>query len=200
MRIIGGLLALVGTAVVGGGIALTVGVGPPLGAVTDTATTRVGNDYFLVAGIGIGAFALTLIVVAARAVTGVDQLTPPDPEGIPSAPRLGDEFDRYVAGRARLLAPLRSDESNRIRSRLRDAAVRAVMENHGCSREDARKLVDVGEWTDDVEAAAYLGGSQAPSAPVAARLRAVLGGQRWRQRGADRTARAIVALADGGGP
>lgn len=200
MRIVSSLLALVGTVVIGAGIAVTVGVGSPAGALMDAATNRLGNDYLLVAVIGMAAFALTLVVIAARAVTGVNQLTPPNPEGIPSAPRLGDGFDQYVAGQVSLLAALRSDEPKRVRSRLRDAAVLAVMEHHGCSREAARRQVDAGEWTDDIEAAAYLGGPHGPSAPVAARLAAAVGGRRWRQRGASRAAQAIVTLAEGGRP
>lgn len=192
MRVVGGLLGLVGTAAVGAGLAFAVGGGAPVETLTTTVVGRLGNDYLLVAAVGGVAFALTVCVVAFRAVGGIDQVAPPDPEGIPSAPRLGAGFDRYVHRRASPRVARSTAEAEVVRDRLRAVAVQAVMDHQGCSRETARQSIEDGEWTEDVEAAAYLGGQRAPRPPRRARLRAALRGQRWRQRGARRTAMAIV--------
>lgn len=199
MRIVGSLLALMGTAAVGLGMALTVGGGPSADAITTTAVERLGNDYLLVATVGAAAFVLTLLVIAFRGVAGIDQLAPPDPEGIPSAPRMGADFDQFVNRRATPRVALGSAEDDRVRKRLRAAAVQAVMDRQGCPRETARQLVETGEWTVDPEAAAYLGGRQAPRPPWNARLLAVLRGRRWSQRGARRTAQTIVDVLEGRG-
>lgn len=198
MRLIRGLLAVFGTAIVGFGLTVGLGVLPPVEAVERDAVDLLGTDYLLVATIGLVAAFVTLLVVVGRAMTGIDQLAMPDPEELPPAPRLGEEFDRFVEGPAGFRTHLRSDAPARIHEQLREAAIMAVMRRHGCPREAARRQVEAGEWTDDVEAAAYLGGSAAPRPPWSSRCAAVLAGRTWDQRGAGRAAQAIVDLAGDG--
>lgn len=189
------LLALVGTAVVAAGLAIALQVAPSVDTLERDAVDFLGTDYLVVAVVGVLAGLLTLVAVAGRARSRGHHHTLPDPETVPSVPRLGAEFDQFVDG---TVDPhlLISDEPDAVRDRLREAATAAVMHRDGCTRSVAQRQVDTGEWTDDVEAAAFLGGSTAPEPPWPARLDAAVQGQSWSQRGARRAARAIVRLAE----
>ncbi|MDZ5812033.1 hypothetical protein U4E84_11840 [Halorubrum sp. AD140] len=62
-----------------------------------------------------------------------------------------------------------------LRGRVRDVAVASVARERNCSVEEAERLVDDGEWTDDATAAAFL--SRDASYPIRVRLRTTLSGR-----------------------
>lgn len=196
MRVGRTILAVVGVGVAGVGLAIAATSAPVASAAMAAATERLGNDYLLVAVVGAAALVLAGVFVAVRVVSGIDQITPPAPEGIPTGPRPGGEFDRYVSGRLRVGAVVLSDESDRIEERLRETAIQALMQHTAASREDARRQVDRGSWTSDVDAAAYLAGADGPDVPWRSRATAALAGRTWQQRGARRAANGIVSLAE----
>lgn len=61
-----------------------------------------------------------------------------------------------------------------VRADLRDLARDVVARRARCSTEEAARRVEAGTWTDDVRAAAYLGGEDAPPLPFGRRLADVL--------------------------
>ena len=195
-------LAAVGSAVMAVGLLLTVDPAIGSGVSVSGLVDRLGNDYLLVVPLGALAVLSVLAVLAARARSGVDQATPPDPEQVPTAPHPGSELDRLADDGLGLRARLFSDDGERVRERLRTAAVRTVMRSDGCSREVARGRVDSGDWTDDRAAAEFLAGGETLS--VGERVAAALRGESAFQRGLHRAAAAIAVrpggsvYADGG--
>lgn len=200
MMVLRGSVALSGSAIVGFGLAVVLEVTSPPATLGHDAVDLLGTDYLVVAGVGVAAALVTLFVGVAWTMTSINQFEVPNPEDLPTVPRPGDEFQRYVDGRAALRTNLIADEPERVRRRLRETATNAVMLHHGCPRDVARRYVETGEWTDDVEAAAYLGGRTGPRPPRSSRTEAALAGRTWSQRGARRAAAAIVELADGDPP
>ncbi|MBX0295738.1 DUF7269 family protein [Haloarcula nitratireducens] len=163
---------------------------------TDAAVAALGNDYLLVAAFGVAALVLVAAALGGRAVTELEQATPPRPETVKRAPRFGSDFDETLAGEVGLRARLFSDRREAVRERLRENAVRAELAAEGCRRAEARRRVEAGDWTDDPDAAAFLGASLSP--PVRSRIRAAARGETWFRRGARRTAEAVVTKARAG--
>lgn len=135
----------------------------PIGA----AVALLGNDYLLLSVFGISGVAAVVTALTHRSMTGVDQAVPPDPEGVPTGKRAGADFDRLVDGTGRLWS--RRGDREAVRERLCEAAVRAVMRTSNCSREDARRRIDRGEWTDDPVAADFLAAGEASDGPFRGR-------------------------------
>lgn len=75
----------------------------------------------------------------------------------------------------------------RVERNLESLAVAVVAEAADCSRERAREHVAAGTWTDDVRAAAFVGGSEAPDRPPSMRIRDWASGATY-----DRQVRATV--------
>lgn len=190
------LLILLGVAISGVGVAVAATSMPIATGAVSAAVERLGNDYLLVAVIGGVAFVLTLLFVVIRVLTGIDQITPPEPEGIPTARHPGAEFDQFVDGPVGLRSLMGSGERQQVQDRLREVAVQTVMQRTNCSREAARRRVDEGKWTEDADAAAYLGGPEGPDAPWPSRIKAALIGRSWHQWAARRAARDIVRRAE----
>lgn len=192
MKIARWVLATVGLAVLGLGAAVVV---LPDGATlvpVEPLVETAGNDYFVLAAFGVVMVAATLFALGIRAVAGLDQTTPPDPEEVRSAPRPGSTFDERVRGTPPVRALVFGDRRDELRERLRDRAVTLEMRRDGLSRSEARRRVERGEWTDDREAAAFLAADgRGPGPGASARVRAALRGEPWFQRGARRTARVI---------
>ena len=193
MRVLRYLLVLVGV----GAFAIGLSGGAVIAPLAATAIEVLGNDYLLVAVVAGLALGLMLLALGVRAIRGSTQFVPPDPEGIPSAPSPGHEFDGYVDGGFSPRRLLFTDEHDRVRDRLRETAIQTEMRRSNCAREEARQRIDRGTWTDDVEAAAYVGEDESMKPPVTSRIGAAVRGESWYQRGARRTARAIVRLAEG---
>ena len=144
-----GVLGAASLAVAGGTVLV-----PGLAAGLDVTATF-GNDYLFVVPIALATVSVVVGVVASRTARGVDQARPPDPEGVPTADSPSAEFDRLVEGGwPRAIGAHRNAE--RLRGRLREAAIRTVMRTDRCSREAATRHVDEGTWTDDAVAAAFV--------------------------------------------
>lgn len=123
------------------------------------AVSLFGSDYLLVAVFGAAGVGAVLALVARRSIRGVDHARPPDPEGLPAADTPGTDFDRLL-GRAVIPVLWRwGGTRERVRERLREAAVVTVARESGRPRATARDRVDEGTWTDDRVAAAFLGES-----------------------------------------
>lgn len=175
-------------------LALGVLLTPELGGAipVDDAIDAAGSDYKLFAVFGAVALLVVLLVFLLRAVGGQDQATPPDPEDVRTAPVPGAEFDAVVDDGVGLRERLFGDTHERVRGRLRETATQTVMRRENCGREQARGRVETGTWTDDRDAAAFVGGADGPSPPVTSRVKAALRGRSWFQHGARRTAAEIV--------
>lgn len=186
---------------------LVLGVGLVLGAVTLLVVSipelagwipitdivdELGGDYVFVAIFGGLAVLFLIVAIAWRGVSGLEQAVPPTPEEVQSAPLFGADFDEITQGPVSLRERLFSDRPDRVRERVRNAAIRAEMAADGCSRSQAERRVASGTWTTDPEAAAFLSDDAGPSPPLSARLLAAAHGQAWYQRGARRAAAAVV--------
>lgn len=151
--------------------------------------------YLLVAALGGLAIVVLATVVGARAAFGIDQADPPAPETPRRAPRPGASFDEFVDGTVGLRDRLVGDRHRQVQARLREAAVETVMRERGSTRDEARRAVERGTWTDDEVAAGFL----APSgrAPLGTRIVAAARGRSTAQRAARRAADAIGRLRGG---
>jgi len=191
-RLLWYLAVLVGILVFGGALAVVVvprlTAALPVGSLID----RIGSDYLLVAAFGAVAIAVLLIMVLARAAGHVEQSRPPEPEFVQRVPVLGAEFDDLVEGGIDVRT-LFSDQSDRIREDLRETATRTLMRVENLSREEARRRVETGAWTDERVPSTFL--AVDGSVPTSVRARAAIRGRTWVQYGASETADAIVRLA-----
>lgn len=95
-----------------------------------------------------------------------------EPEQRYTAPTPGDDADRSLAA-ASGWSPRGRHSRERLRKRVRDAAVEAVVDTTGCREAEAARRIETGEWTDDPVAAWFL--SESVTLPVQERLRLVLG-------------------------
>lgn len=148
------------------------------------------NGYVLVATVGVGALAIVLFVLLTRAVGGIDQAEPPDPETARTAPPPGTEFDERVGGGLDLGTLLSGERRDAVRTRLRRAAVTALQRETDVTAGTARTQVARGTWTDDELAASFLSTSRSPTG--GSRLAAMLRGQTRFQHAARHTASVIV--------
>lgn len=185
-------LGLVGIVCLGMGLGTVLA--PSLATRVDIGAV-VGNEYLVVAPLGLAAISVTLGVLAKRSITGIDQAMPPDPERVPTAPIPGAVFDRLVGGGWRTaLAAHR--ERERLHRRLREAAIRTVMRTERCQRETARRRIEAGTWTEDPAAATFLAGDGGHLTGGSI-LAAAVNGESPLQRQARNAARAIDRTARG---
>jgi hypothetical protein len=187
------LFVLLGIVVFGGALAVVFVPGLGEALPIETAIDVLGSDYLVVAGLGIVALLLLIVMLVARAVSSVDEAAPPEPEYVERVPVLGAEFDDLVDDGLGLRATYFSDEPEEVREDLREQATRTLIRKRGLAREEARALVESGEWTDDRAASEFLAANGA--APRSDRIRAALRGESWLQYGARAAGEAIVALA-----
>lgn len=167
----------------------------------ETLVERVGNEYFLLGTLGGVAVGVLGWMVLRRASGRVRQADPPDPETVRDAPPPGATFDRAVGGLPLLSTRRDGPDAEGLRRRLRTAVVATLMREEGVTRERAEQRVDDGVWTDDPVAARFLDTSVSPPS-LRERLRFVLRGDSWVQRGARAVARALTerdGSADGDG-
>lgn len=181
------ILTTIGVAAVGAGVLMVVNPG---------FAGLIGTGYFAATMIGLLALVQGLRVARARKETDIEGLATPDVETVESMPTPGGEFDERVA--TLNSGPRRS--SIRKRRQLREAleaeALAAVARRENCSREEAEAILRAGTWTNDPHAAAFLGGSEAPSPPLRDRLRLAASTQSVFQHQARRTADAVSLAAD----
>ena len=82
---------------------------------------------------------------------------------------VGEPYDRYVA-----LATTYDDEPRAVRDgareklveTLRPVAARTYANATGCPREEARRAIETGAWTDDPRAGPFLAGEDGPATPL----------------------------------
>ncbi|WP_066413804.1 DUF7269 family protein [Halorubrum aethiopicum] len=98
-----------------------------------------------------------------------------EPERRERAAVPGSDFDAAVSRAASARRRRGRTARDDVRSRVREAAVRAVARRRNCSRERAAELVDDGTWTDDRTAAAFL--SRSTAYPVRDQVRGSLPGR-----------------------
>jgi hypothetical protein len=187
------LFVLLGIAVFGGALAvvLSPGLGEPLPV--EAAIDALGSDYLVVAGLGVLALAVLVVMLVARAASSVDEASSPDPEFVERVPVLGAEFDDLVENGLGVRATYFSDEPEAVREDLREKAIRTLVRTRGLDRETARDRVEAGRWTDNRVAAEFL--ATGGVVPRSARVRAALRGESWLQYGARVAAEEVVALA-----
>lgn len=151
-----------------------------------------GNAYVLVAIFGGVAMLVVLAVLGARAIGGINQTSPPDPEEVHPVPRFGESFDAFVDD-AGIRAWLLESRHEEVRTRLRESAIATVMHEGNCTRSTARERIDRAEWTDDPEVGAFLADStEAGDVGLGARVLAALRGESPFQRAARRSADEIA--------
>jgi uncharacterized repeat protein (TIGR01451 family) len=174
-------------ALVGGAVALAVG----LAAAAAPGVVPVSVDRLAVTAVGV--LALVQAYRVARDREPVEEVSTPDPELAFAPPPPGDRLNAA-------LEPFRDGqrglrEASRIREGLYGAAV-AVLTRYGAytEREAERALAD-GSWTEDVHAAAFLGGDGAPDPPLRATLRDAFGRTSPLQRELRHTVDAVAAAA-----
>ncbi|QZP36786.1 DUF7269 family protein [Halobaculum magnesiiphilum] len=189
VRLIRGVLLLAGLAVSGVGVAVVFDPEAERLIPVEAAITTLGSDYVVVAVVGLLAVGLSVLVVAARAVRGVDEADPPLVEAVQSATYPGERLDRSTGGSEHRRAG--DPPSDDRRERLSEAAVRATMRADGCSRSVAERRVAEGSWTTDPVAVRSLSDARDG------------GGWGWRGRNGSldaqavrRTVDAIVRLTD----
>lgn len=183
LGLLGGLVFLFGV--------LTV-VAPSAAAVPLRAlVAAVGNDYVLVAILGIPAILLGLLVIAVRGKTGLDQATPPPPEQVYPVTRHGQPLDDFLADGG-LGAVTGTDSHEAMQNRLKEIAITAVMRSDNCTKATARERVESGAWTDEKAAASFLAEAETPG--LGARLKAALTGSSPYRQAARVTAAEIARL------
>lgn len=180
----------------GGLLCLAVGtLVQDVGTAVTEPFSGTGGDYVLMAVLsGLALLAAVPVVVSGREGT-LKQTETPDPEIPVEVPPAGVDFDETVRG-WRFRTPIVGDSTRKqVKDRLQRGAVGALMRAENCGRGRARRLVREGEWTDDTEAAAFLGSAtQSVTVTTAA---ALLRRQTPGEYRARRTAEAIHAVEDG---
>ena len=147
-------------------------------------------DYLFVTFLGVlagvvGVYYLSRRRGAARKLTAFD-----DPERRYRVAVPGDDIDRRL--RTLSLGPGFGDSQRRVRNRLREAAVKALVVHAGYDRSAAHDAIEDGTWTDDPIAASFL--TEGGEYPPEIRLKAFLGRVDLADVGAQRTIEAIAAV------
>lgn len=178
------------------GVLLVAGAGwLPLSGLAGALGGPAGRALVVMLGL---VAALQALWAAVRARTGTPDLAdPPDPEPVgPGRPPVaGEEVDAALERLADPGSP-DADARERLREDLRRTAVTLLAERADCTRAEAATRVTRGEWTDDPLAAAFLGGPDAATVPLALRVREWLAPETPAGRRARRTADEVVALAE----
>lgn len=210
-----------GLAVVGG-LVFTLGL---LTVFAPTATEaslqaledELGNDYFVVAIVGFLALLILLGVLVATGRAGLDQATPPAPEGIYPVPRFGEEIDAFIAGEEFVGSGLAAastgstatdgsvgstdstgagsgegDTVESVRTALREVAVTTVMRHENCTYAEASERIEARTWTDDEVAGTFLADGETPT--LSSRLRVAFGGDSPAAHAVQATAEEIARL------
>lgn len=189
MRRLTGALAAVGLAVFVLGCLAVVAPEALEGLSVGSVTDDLGGPWVFVAVFGAVALVALLLVQTDRAVGGLDEATPPDPEGVYEVPHPGHRFDEFVTGGPSLRERLVGDRHEQASARVREVAL-ATLTRSGMSRDEARTALDAGTWTDDPVAAAFLATDESPG--LGTRVRAALRGESAFAHGARRAADAIA--------
>ncbi|WP_459194075.1 DUF58 domain-containing protein [Halosimplex sp. J119] len=116
-----------------------------------------GNEVIF----GIGALgAVTGFGVARRRLKGeVEETVTPDPERPAGNPMPGEDVDRMLYEMTHLRQGVNENREH-LEDRLENLAVAVVRNREDCSVEEARRILDAGEWTDNEQAAAFFQGER----------------------------------------
>lgn len=147
--------------------------------------------------IAVVAGAQTVSIVFSRRRTPIQAAETGDPERRYEAPTPGGDLAETLA-LARQGSRAGDRPRDRVRERVAGAAVAAVADAEGCSREEATERVRTGEWTDDPVAAWFLGEEVGLPAATRARLLATAPFSQF-EASFDRSVREIERLSDHGG-
>ncbi len=143
-------------------------------------TVRSLRSFAMLLGAFVGVFGL-YVAYSRDLETGAGD-SPSDavelPAANPDAPddvdhrAVGADLDERIARIGGLVdrTPDEAYDAYRVRRTLRDLSIRVVASTADCSLARAREHVDRGTWTDDVRAAAFVGGDDAPERPASMRL------------------------------
>ncbi len=177
------LAALLGVVTLGAGLA----------AIAVPGLVAFDPGRILVWGIGGLALVEALRVVQGRRHAELDEAETPDPELSTATPPPGEDLDTELErfldtggiyfGRSRL------------REGLRSAAVAVLTRYDVYSEADAEAAIESGTWTDDLVAAAFLGGESAPTLPVRSRVESWFRRESPTERGVGHAVEAIAAVA-----
>lgn len=153
-------------------------VAPPLELAAETVRSL--RSFAMLLGAFVGFFGL---YVAYNRDVGADAVdSHSDAVELPAAnPDVADDVDHGAVGtdldeRIERIGgmvdgtPDEAYDAYKVRRSLRDLSIRVVASTADCSLDRAREHVDRGTWTDDVRAAAFVGGEDAPERPASMRL------------------------------
>lgn len=115
-----------------------------------------------------------------------------DPETNLVLPIPGHEFDERLREVHAGSRKRRFRSRKAIRERLERSLVEAIVQREGCSDDGARTRIEMGSWTDDTDAAAFMAGRPAPRRSWREWLRQSLGGKTRFQHRAQNTAEAVA--------
>lgn len=133
--------------------------------------------------------------VQTRRGTSLEATETDDPERRYEAPTPGDDADEAL-GIAHGWSRQGRRSRRQLKERVGEAAATAIMDAVGCSRAEAIRRIESGEWTDDPVAAWFL--SDTVELDRGERLRLLMGSPLTRFGTAfDRTVRAVEALNRG---
>lgn len=152
----------------------------------------VAASSLLVSLIGVVALVQALRVLDERRGSRVDSADVDRVESRVSVPTPGTAFDGRRVEEGSSIAARR--ERDAFRDRLREAA-ETVLRHRGDDPETADRRLRDGTWTADPYAAAFLGNVEAPRPSLRERLRRLVRRESGFERGARRTADAIVVAA-----
>jgi len=177
-------------------LALAIGIvalGLSLLAIVFPGVVAFSLDRIVVSGVGGLVLLQAVRVIQARRHEDRDEAVTPDPE-LPSAtPPPGEdlesELERFLDARQIYY------RQTRLREGLREAAVTVLSQYDSQSTTEAEEAVETGTWTDDMYAAAFIGGEQAPTPPLRVRVPNALRRESPFKRGARHTVDAIAAAA-----
>jgi len=177
-------------------VALGIGIlslGASLLAIISPGLIAVTLDQVLITVVGGIVILQALRVILGRWREDRDEAVTPDPElpisTSPPGEELKDELERFL-GTKRLYFP-----RARLRTGLREAAVTVLAQYGSYSTAEAEEAVEAGTWTDDIYAAACIGGEQAPTPPLRVRVQNAFREESPFERGVRHTVDAIAAAA-----
>ncbi|KTG10605.1 hypothetical protein AUR64_08020 [Haloprofundus marisrubri] len=150
-------------------------------------------NYLIVTLVGALALVQGVRYGLSRRKTPLHATTTDDPELRYHVPVPGDEVDMEFASERSFG---RAQKREKVRDRLREAALETLVGYGGLTREEAQKRLNEGTWTDDALAAAAL--HESPRRPsVVTRIRAMFRTESAFERSARHVVDELVAIQEG---
>ena len=171
-----------------------VALGAGIVAIVAPGTIPLRPDRVIVSLIGVLALVQALRVVKRRRGGTLDEAKTPEPERSITTPQPGEDFESLLSqllDKRRVYPHLKN-----VREGLSTAAVAVLTRFGGDTESKAKERVEAGTWTDDIYAASFLGGEDAPRVPLRRQLRDKLARESLTQRKLRHTVAAIEAVVD----